>query len=101
MTHPQTDTEYRDIYLTYETGKAPSNVKIFDNTQYSSTLPDTVDWRSMNAVNPVKKQVTNIIMLFVCALQCCVFVFMDINRHHCMYSVIQTQILCSSIGIMW
>lgn len=44
------------MYLTYN-ASSPRNGKVFDPTSYSSDLPDTVDWRTMNAVTPVKRQV--------------------------------------------
>ena len=31
--------------------------KVFDSSQYSGNLPDTVDWRTKNAVTDIKNQV--------------------------------------------
>ena len=47
------------MYLTYKSGKPHKRGMIFDPTPYGSTLPESMDWRSMNAVTPVKKQVNN------------------------------------------
>ena len=45
------------MYLTYKADKPHNNTKIFDPTPYGNNLPQAVDWRTMNAVTPVKQQV--------------------------------------------
>ena len=54
----QSDTEYRDQYLTYNSSR-PHNesVKLFDPTSYTDYIPEYVDWRTMSAVTAVKRQV--------------------------------------------
>ena len=37
-----------------------TDMKVFDPSQYSGSLPSTVDWRTLNAVTPVKRQVKKV-----------------------------------------
>ena len=43
--------------LTYKSLDHGNYTKLFDSKQYSSDLPDTVDWRTKNAVTGIKNQV--------------------------------------------
>ena len=45
------------MYMTYKpSGKR--STKVFDASQYSGNLPESVDWRTNNAVTSIKNQVT-------------------------------------------
>ena len=60
----QTDAEYEETYTTYHGSDHGNYTKLYDPSQHSSNLPETVDWRTNNAVTPVKDQVTPIHPLF-------------------------------------
>ena len=46
------------MHLTYESARHLNSSKVFDPTPFSSSVPEYIDWRTMNAVTPVKRQVT-------------------------------------------
>lgn len=45
------------MYMTYQKTDRGNYTKIFDRSQYSSN-PDSVDWRTSNAVTSIKSQVS-------------------------------------------
>lgn len=45
------------MYMTYQKNNKGNYTKVFDRSQYSS-IPDSVDWRTSNAVTSVKYQVS-------------------------------------------
>ena len=53
----QTDAEYKEIFLTYKKGKTLAKTKVFNSSHYAGNLPESVDWRTNNAVTGVKDQV--------------------------------------------
>ena len=53
----QTDKEFEETYLTYREIDHGNYTKVFDANQYSADIPDTVDWRTSNAVTGIKNQV--------------------------------------------
>ena len=54
----QTDAEYADMFLTYKRDAGQGNyTKLFNRAQYSLDLPESVDWRTNNAVTGIKDQV--------------------------------------------
>ena len=54
----KSDAEYKAMYLSYDVSKPHNHtVKMFDATSYDGYIPEYIDWRTMNAVTPVKKQV--------------------------------------------
>ena len=53
----QTDAEYGELYMTYKNTDHGNYTKVFDPSHYSSDLPESVDWRTLNAVTGVKDQV--------------------------------------------
>ena len=49
------------MYLTYRQDIDHGNyTKVFDASQYSADIPDTVDWRTSNAVTGIKTQVISV-----------------------------------------
>ena len=53
----KTDAEYEQMYSTYRGIDHGNYTKVYDPSLYSDNLPDTVDWRTNNAVTGVKDQV--------------------------------------------
>lgn len=45
------------MYMTYRESDHGNYTKVFDHSQYSADLPETVDWRTSNAVTGIKYQV--------------------------------------------
>ena len=53
---PQTEAEFREQQLTYVKNSG-NYTKVFDASSDSSSYPESVDWRTKNAVTSVKNQV--------------------------------------------
>ena len=53
----QTDAEYEEMYSTYRGIDHGNYTKVYDPSHYSSNLPESIDWRTINAVTSVKDQV--------------------------------------------
>ena len=53
----QTDKEYQEMYMTHRVADHGNYTKVFDRSPYSAYLPDSVDWRTSNAVTSIKYQV--------------------------------------------
>ena len=56
-TSPQTDVEYMEQYMTYKNPGQGNYTKVFNPAHYSGDLPESVDWRTNNAVTDIKDQV--------------------------------------------
>ena len=58
----QTDAEYEQLltYRTVDHGNYTNKPNVFSAAQYSSNLPETVDWRTKNAVTGIKNQVGSV-----------------------------------------
>ena len=55
---PQTHAEFNEKYLTYSKDKGNwTDAKPFDSSQFSSSVPFSIDWRTKGAVGSVKNQV--------------------------------------------
>ncbi|CAI8023152.1 Silicatein [Geodia barretti] len=52
-----TDAEYEEMYSTYRGIDHGNYTKVYDPSHYSSNLPESIDWRTINAVTSVKDQV--------------------------------------------
>ncbi|CAI8023144.1 Silicatein [Geodia barretti] len=50
-----TNAEYNEMYMTYRPG-GRNTTKMHDASQYSGNLPESVDWRTNNAVTSIKDQ---------------------------------------------
>ena len=53
---PQTDAEFREQQLTYVKNSG-NYTKVFEASFDSSSYPESVDWRTKNAVTSIKNQV--------------------------------------------
>ena len=53
----KTDAEYEEMYSTYRGIDHGNYTKVYDPSHYSSNLPESIDWRTINAVTSVKDQV--------------------------------------------
>ena len=52
--------------MTYKKAKYGNYTKLFDASRYSSDLPESVDWRTNNAVTNIKDQVCVCVCVCVC-----------------------------------
>ena len=57
----QTDAEYEEMYMTYRSIDHGNYTKVYQPSHYSGNLPDTVDWRTNNAVTGIKNQVNTLL----------------------------------------
>ena len=62
---PQTDAEFREQQLTYVKNSG-NYTKVFEASFDSSSYPESVDWRTKNAVTSIKNQVTDELQLSPC-----------------------------------
>ena len=62
----QTDKEYEEMYMTYREIDHGNYTKVFDRSQYSADLPESVDWRTSNAVTDIKYQARVITLKSMC-----------------------------------
>ena len=53
----QTDVEYKELLMTYQRRRYIPGAKVFNASHYSEDLPESVDWRTNNAVTSIKDQV--------------------------------------------
>ncbi len=56
----QTDAEFKELYLTYKPGNYThrAHSKVFEPDPYQD-YPESIDWRTKNAVTGIKNQVAN------------------------------------------
>ena len=52
----KTHAEFNDLYLNYKSNHQNYTSKVFDPSQYSSSIPYSIDWRTKGAVGSVKNQ---------------------------------------------
>lgn len=59
----QTDKEFQETYMTYKYSEIDHGnyTKTFDAGKYAGDIPDTVDWRTSNAVTSITNQVCTIL----------------------------------------
>ena len=54
----KTHAEFNQLYFTYQEGRGNrSAAKPFDSSEFSSSLPYSIDWRTKGAVSSIKNQV--------------------------------------------
>ena len=53
----QTDVEYNELLMTYQRRRYMPGAMVFNASHYSANLPESVDWRTNNAVTSIKDQV--------------------------------------------
>ena len=55
----QTDKEFQETYMTYKYSEIDHGnyTKTFDASKYVGDIPDSVDWRTSNAVTSITNQV--------------------------------------------